>query len=215
MGQYHTVAEGDCVTSLADSAGLFWETIWNAPENADLKTKRKDGNSLAVGDQLFIPDLRKKQVPAAIDAQHKYKRRGVPAKLAIRLRFGDGRPRPNTKFILVVEGTTTNGTSDGDGFIRQTIPCNARQGTLTIPSTDPEEPDETFTLQLGELAPHDDIKGIQARLCNLGVTDIEVDGQLSPKTKAAIEALQRSFDLPATGEPDEAMMAKLMELHGS
>ena len=40
----HTVAQGECVMSIASRAGFTWETVWNDGRNSALKNKRKRKN---------------------------------------------------------------------------------------------------------------------------------------------------------------------------
>jgi hypothetical protein len=35
-----TIEAGDCIFSIADSAGHYWKTIWDHPRNHQLKQKR-------------------------------------------------------------------------------------------------------------------------------------------------------------------------------
>lgn len=50
---------------------------------------------------------------------------------------------------------------------------------------------------------------IQAGLKAFGNKDMTLDGVIGPKTKAAIKEFQALFGLPATGEPDDRLLAKM------
>ncbi|MGB9698788.1 MAG: LysM peptidoglycan-binding domain-containing protein [Thermodesulfobacteriota bacterium] len=52
----YTVKQGDCLSSIGEKYGIFWEKIWNQPKNDKLKEKRKNPNILYPGDVIFIPD---------------------------------------------------------------------------------------------------------------------------------------------------------------
>ena len=52
----HTVREGECVSSIAYEHGLFPDTIWDHPDNSELKQKRKEMNLLEAGDVVEIPE---------------------------------------------------------------------------------------------------------------------------------------------------------------
>jgi N-acetylmuramoyl-L-alanine amidase len=56
----HNVVQGDCVLSIAEQYGFFWETVWNHPSNAELKKKREDPAILYPGDVVFVPEKRLK-----------------------------------------------------------------------------------------------------------------------------------------------------------
>lgn len=53
---------------------------------------------------------------------------------------------------------------------------------------------------------------IQAGLRAFGNNDIKTDGVIGGRTKAAIREFQSLFGLPETGEPDEAVYAKMREI---
>ncbi|MCX6625596.1 MAG: peptidoglycan-binding domain-containing protein [Acidobacteria bacterium] len=202
-----TAAQGDSIPSLAMDNGFFWETIWNHPENAQLKAKRKTPNQLMPGDEVFIPELRIKHVSKGADARHKFKRKGVPAKLKIQLkRLGE--PRANEPYVLEIDGTTIKGSTDGNGILEQFIPPNAKGGRILLNGGK-----EVIPVRIGHLNPVDEISGIQQRLNNLGFNCGSEDGELDNQTRSAIRAFQEANGLPVTGEPDGATKAKLSGLH--
>lgn len=53
---------------------------------------------------------------------------------------------------------------------------------------------------------------IQAGLRAFGNDDIKTDGMIGARTKAAIREFQSLFGLPESGEPDEAVYAKMREI---
>jgi len=84
----HTVAQGECLSSIAAQAGFTVDTLWNLPQNAQLKQLRKDPNVLYPNDVVFIPDKRLKEIPSATEKRHPFVKKGSAAKLKIRLLDG-------------------------------------------------------------------------------------------------------------------------------
>ncbi|MDI7259578.1 MAG: peptidoglycan-binding protein [Thermodesulfobacteriota bacterium] len=81
----YKVKQGDCISSIATRHGLFWEKVWNHPKNAKLKEKRKDPNILYPGDVVFVPDKDKKEESGGTEQKHRFRKKGTPAKLRLRL----------------------------------------------------------------------------------------------------------------------------------
>jgi peptidoglycan hydrolase-like protein with peptidoglycan-binding domain len=61
-------------------------------------------------------------------------------------------------------------------------------------------------------APKDMVVRIQAGLKAFGNDEMEIDGVIGARTKAAIREFQSLFGLPETGEPDQAVYAKMKEI---
>lgn len=203
----HIVEEGECIESIALDYGLFWETIWNHPNNADLKKQRKDPNVLMAGDIVFVPDKQLKKETRATEARHRFKRLGVPSKLRIRL-MDDDQPRANESYTLVIGGKIFSGKTDSDGWLEQPVSPDAGEGKILV-----GEEQEEYVLKVGYLDPIEEISGVQARLNNLRFDCGPVDGLLGPTTESAIRRFQRQYDLPVTGQPDAATQKKLLEEH--
>jgi hypothetical protein len=202
-----TVSLGDSIPSLAKDNGFFPDTIWNHPRNAGLRAKRKSQNQLFPGDEVFIPELRKGTQTRSTDSTHKFKRKGVPAKLVLQLKKL-GQPRKNEKYVLVIDGTSYSGTLDGEGKLQQFIPPDAKGGQLILSGGK-----EIMPINLGYLNPIEELSGVQQRLNNLRLFCGNEDGTLDDQTTAALKAFQQKYGLPVTGQADGATQAKLLELH--
>jgi hypothetical protein len=208
----YTIEAGDCLSSLAEAHGLLWETIWNHPNNADLKARRQDPNILLPGDILFLPDKRLKEHQKSTDQTHKFVRLGTPAKVRLRLLDFERRPRSNVRYSANVEGNRSEGASDSDGMIEFFAKPDAREVHLVLTENGRQE---EHRLQLGHMDPIDSLSGVQRRLANLGYQCGGEDGDLGDATRAALRAFQRERQLPESGEPDDATRSVLRDLHGS
>jgi hypothetical protein len=208
-GEWRRVMQGECISSIAKDSGHFWQTIWDHMANAELKLRRRQPNMLLPGDAVLVPNKRPKEDPGSTDSHHKYRRRGEPAKLQLRV-LEDDQPRANQAYSIEIDGRTFTGTTDAEGRLECPIPGNARHGRLVI-GDDQEE----YDLCLGCVDPVTEVSGLQTRLNNLAFDCGPADGVLGPRTSAALRGFQSSHGLPATGEADRATLAKLVEAHGS
>ena len=200
------VGVGETTSSLAKKKGFFWRTIWEHPENAGLRAKRKDPNVLFETDEIFIPEREPKNVSKGTEAEHIFRRKGEPSKIKIQM-LKLGEPRANEDYIFDADGKQTNGKTDGDGRLEHFIPGDAKSGKLIFKGGK-----EVHHLKLGNLDPLDQISGVQQRLNNLGYNCGGEMGKLGEKTKAALKKFQTDNKLNVSGEPDAATKAKLQEL---
>ena len=81
----HKVRQHECINSLANRYSLFSETIWRHSNNAELRSLRQNPNILNPGDEVFIPDMEIKQEAVATEQRHRFRRKGVPAKLRLQI----------------------------------------------------------------------------------------------------------------------------------
>jgi len=61
-------------------------------------------------------------------------------------------------------------------------------------------------------APNKLVQQIQSGLSNIAYADIAVDGVAGAETRAAISAFEKHYRLPVTGEPNETVLKKLLEI---
>ena len=203
------VEKGDCLINLSQVEGFFWETIWKHPRNSALRKRRKHLNIIKKGDKVFVPDRELKELPRPTEQLHKFVRKGVSARFTLTL-LDMGVPRANEHYVLIVDGKSREGYTDGNGVLSEPIRPDAREGLLLL-----GENQEEFTLNFGHVDPIEEISGVKSRLRNIGFYDGEVDDQLDIDTMGAIAEFQRSVNLSGEGSlTDETRMA-LVEVHGS
>jgi hypothetical protein len=195
------VKEGEGISSIAFRYGLFPDSVWNDPHNRGLKESRKDSNVLFPGDVVYVRDRQLKEVEGHTEERHRFRRKGVPEVLRLRFLDEEGGPRAGVAYVLDLDGTLLDGTTDADGVLERQVPPNARGGTLTLGSGTQQE---LLELRLGHLDPISEITGVQGRLDNLGYACGDEFGEPGAETRRALRRFQADHGLPVTGEADDA-----------
>ncbi len=244
MSTEHVVSTGDCIDSIALQYGFFADTLWNHSQNAALKDLRKDQNVLLPGDIVFIPDLDLEEQDAATEQHHRFRRKGVPARL--RMKFmrpkkpeepaqdsggGSGEydpseyeevPRQNAEEFEVIASAPFVLEIDGvrtegrsDGEGMVDVPIPPNAARGKIKFDVGTDDEIEFELSLGELAPADTVIGARMRLHNLGYRCIATGDELDPPMIDALKRFQTDQELTVNGECDSATQDKLKEIHGS
>jgi N-acetylmuramoyl-L-alanine amidase len=206
------VKQGDCISSIAHVHGFLPETIWRDAANASLRKVRADPDILYPGDEITIPDKCAKEESAGTDQRHRFRRRGVPACLRLRLVDHEYNPRKDVEYRLEIDGESRTGVTDGDGRIEEPIPPSAIRAVLVI---DSDQRHEEYEIPLGYVDPPSEIEGVQQRLKNLGLDCGAVDGNMGERTTAALKQFQRLHGFEPTGRLDDSTRNELESVHGS
>ena len=217
----HVVVSGDCLSKIAKEYGFTWKKLWDYGPNASLQQKRKDPNILMPGDIVHIPPAGKKQESKPLDQLHRFKRKQEQATFQIRL-LVDGEPIKEQSCLLIftsgLQGKVKAGETDKEGHLKIEgskdikLPGDARQLQLRV-GTPPAQ--VMYELDLGRLAPHDVLLGVQQRLNNLGFHAGPEDGVDGPRTRGAVSWFQQMNKLKVDGIAGDDTQAKLKELYGS
>lgn len=213
MSKIHVVKQGECLSLIARGYGYpDYKVIYNHPDNAAFKKKRPNPNVIKPGDEIVIPDktLREENAPAT--QSHRYRLK-IPGKvLRLKILDHEGKAIAGTSYTLHIAGEERTGSTDGTGMLREPVPMGTKNAKLYIE-------DRALVLQLGHLNPvgesgDADSGGIQGRLKNLGYDVGATDGRFGQRTRAALAVFQLDHGLEIDGEPNEATLAKLEDVHG-
>lgn len=204
----YEVKQGDHLSSIARKFGFRdIHTIWNDPENADLKNLRVNPNVLFPGDQIIIPDKQAKTESRGTGSSHKFTAPSLKLELRIVAHDINDNAIGNEDCTLQVESQIFKTQSDGDGLIDQKIPVDAINGLLQIVSMD-------IPVKIGYLDPADTPPGSRERLTNLGYYWGPQDDSDPMALRSAIEEFQCDQKMPVTGKMDTATQNRLKKEHG-
>lgn len=208
MPVYYKVKQGDHLSSIAKALGFSdYETIWNDPNNSDLKAQRVNPNVLYPGDTVYIPDRDPVEYPRPTDQRHKFVRRKPDLKLVLVLVDAYEKPIANASITLQVGGDKYDLTTDANGRFEQEIQADAHDALIIIKDAQTPFQDDTIAIKIGDLDPVDQESGQLARLNNLGYF---ADAGL----ESAIEEFQCDNNLTVDGKCGPQTQAKLKEVHG-
>jgi len=205
----HVVVSGECLSSIAAKYGFRqWQTVYNAPENADFRQLRPNPNVIYPGDEIVIPDKEAKDDPGDTEQHHKFKSPGAHWLFRLRLLDEEFNPLEGFDYELDLEGKDIRrGQTGSGGVIEERIGPEVFSGKLLFLG-------EELDLRLGELNPVTRVKGVQQRLNNLGYASGPVDGIVGPLTRNAVRNFQADQpDLDDTGQIDDKTRQRLLELH--
>ncbi|HNU08077.1 MAG TPA: peptidoglycan-binding protein [Pyrinomonadaceae bacterium] len=204
----YQVKQGDCISSIAYEHGFSPETLWNEPNNSELRTKRMDRNILFPGDVVFVPDKRIKEVREATDQVYKYKLKNTPEKLRLQL-LKEGEPRRSEAYELEIDDLRFNGSTDGEGRIEHSVPPDSKSGKLKL-----RQGEEVYDLSIGHLDPLNEISGAQGRLRHLGYYFGPIDGADSAEFEHAVQLFQAAKGFEPSGDLDARTQDALHEGYG-
>lgn len=214
MAADYTVKQGDHIAKIAAKYGFAdYLTIWDHPDNAELKQLRKNPNILLPGDILHIPDKQQKQVSCKTSQLYSFKVSSKKIKIRIILKNLNNKLITDTPCELQIDGKTYNLTSDSNGLIEQEISSIAEEGTLTVKESDSTS-ELKIPVKMGHLDPVEEATGQQSRLNNLGYYAGEIGKIDELELKSAIEEFQCDNGLTVNGVCEQKTQAKLIELYG-
>lgn len=212
------VGPGDTLSRIAEREGLLPATIWDDPKNAELRCARgEDGEILLPGDRLTIRPKRCGTESCRTGAVHRFRRKGVPAKLRVVVESYGGEPRANKRYVLTVGDAVHEGTTGPQGEVAHWVSPRERNAVLEVWVEEEPEEIESYDLDIGELAPLDTVAGVQTRLRNLGYLGYAREddlGSLGETTRDAIRRFRFDHDLPEGDGIDETLRAALRDEHG-
>jgi N-acetylmuramoyl-L-alanine amidase len=209
MSTYHTVEQGEHLAGIAQKYGFTnFRSIWDSPENNELRSKREDPNVLFPGDRLFIPDRDVGGAQCVTEQHHLFSLIPAP-KLMLRIviKEAGGQPIRGTKCQLEIENTNIDLITDHNGLISQLISPTAKAGKVTFR-------DSEIPIHIGELDPVTEMSGWRARLQNLGYDVGQSTRGVSSQLRIAVEEFQCDYGLAVDGVCGPKTQAKLRQVYG-
>jgi hypothetical protein len=214
----YVIKQGDYLKKLAFRMGFDADEVWNDPKNSELKEKRKDGDILAPGDILYVPEKPGKKLSFKKGADNAYKAKLPKLSVKVALAGPDGAPLKDEPYVIAGLGDEdVAGSTDGEGNVIFEAAVSVRAVKLTLTKRK-----QTFQVLVGDLDPVDEPSGARMRLSHLGLYGGSYADGPEPyasrdeaQLAAAITAFQKKQGLPATGKLDDATKAALVAAHGS
>ena len=216
MATDYTVQQGDYLSKIAKEFGFSdYRTIWDHPDNSELKSKRKNPNVLHPGDKLVIPDLKLREENCAVDRKHIFKMKAPGLRLRLVLEDMYEQLIANAQCLLAIEGDFRKITTDGQGKIDEPLRPGTTSATLII--QDAKQTHLNFVeipIKIGHLDPFEELSGQKARLKNLGYFPGKADDKNDPAFVTAVERFQAEHGLTVDGICGPKTQGKLKDVHG-
>jgi hypothetical protein len=204
--QPYVIRQGDYLLSLAYQFGFDADTVWNDPQNAQLRQAghlSKDPNILYPTDMLYIPDqsappVMKSLAPGTTNTFVA----NIPT-ASVSIRFTDA-PLASQAFTVPELPDLTGLTTGADGSVTLAIPVTLDTFTILFTQTG-----DAVTCNIGDLDPIDTLSGVFQRLQHLGylADDATVDSVSIEDMRAALRAFkaaQPGGSSPAPIDPSPA-----------
>jgi LysM repeat protein len=216
MATDYTVKQGDYLSKIAKEFGFSdYLTIWNHPDNSELKSKRKNPNVLYPGDKLVIPDRKLREEDRVTDRRHIFTKKETSLRLRLVLEDMYEKPIANAQCLLTIEGDSRRITTDGQGKIDEPLRPGTTSATLII--QDARQTHLNFVeipIKIGHLDPIEELSGQRARLKNLGYFPGKADDRNDPAFMTAVERFQAEHRLTVDGICGPNTQGRLKDVHG-
>jgi N-acetylmuramoyl-L-alanine amidase len=209
----YVVKQGESLRDIAARHGFDARTVYDAPENADLRGSRPNPEVLFPGDVVQIPERVAKQERGSSGQENAYKC-SIPGRvLRLVLKDASQKALANEPYVVLLRSGAVEGSTDGSGALEVSIPPGLKQATLKVRG-------RAFPLGLGHLnplrnAPDRGSSGLKARLRNLGYYGGPIEGELDAGARIAIAIFQRDHGLTVDGKPNDETLDAVEKEHGA
>lgn len=211
----YIIRQGDYLTKLAHRFGVDADSLWDHPENAELRARRPDRDQLHPGDVLHVPESNAPGLRVARGGS--LVARGHVPEVEIRLALKDRAGAPIANVAFQVEGVSANpisGQTTGEGVAAFCVPVHVETCRLVL-SKGP-----TYVVRVGHMDPASEPSGALKRLVHLGylpygdAEDLDTeDGR--DMFRCALRRLQEDAGLEPNGEWNTATKDALVARHGN
>ena len=214
MSKIHIVEQGEHLSGIAAQNGFSsFRVIWDHPQNAELKQKRKNPNILFPGDRLFIPDKELREESRATDQLHRFE--AAREELQLRVKVLDLTDKPVSGPCFLVAGGVPNPMAENDNVFEGFIQSDVKEARMEFPDSRPKL---KVSLAPGRLDPINTPSGQRERLNNLGYFAGYTEGN-AEQFEFAVEEFQcdhqKELGLKKpTGVCDAKTQALLEKVHG-
>jgi hypothetical protein len=211
----HTIKKGECLSSLAQKYGFDDpDAIYSHPPNAQLKQKRSNPNLLCKGDKVQVPDREDKSEQVKDGQKYTFKAKGLRTHLRFLIEDFEGNGLAGKDYVLEVGMASFSGKTTGEGLVETLVQASETRGRLIVWLDDQKSSCMVWNLEIGSLEPHEETRGMQARLNNLGYFCGKVDGVVGPKTRAAVRAFKKINGLGDNDTIDDATKNGIRDVYG-
>lgn len=220
MAEQYLVKQGEHMSGLAEKFGFSdYRMIWNHPDNAQLKQKCQNPNTLMPGDTVTIPDRTTRTETCPTDQSHKFSTHKSKLLLRVILERSYDKPIADTPCDLIIDAERFSLTSDGTGLVEQQIKRSASDALLVVRDTihlkDSIVPVSfQVPVRIGDLNPIEERSGQRTRLANLGYYRLDGDDIDEAEFRSAVEEFQCENSLKVDGICGPATKSKLKQRHG-
>lgn len=191
---------------LTDTTEIGGDSVQLAAESSSL--------ALGSGAELCGSTVSLAQSPSQAEAPETEDSDSDTQELALRILGDDGEGLGDKRFEVRCSGERFEGSTDGDGWIRERVPADATQASITVWTVQyPDRGRRTWTVAIEELESASTLDGARSRLRNLGFATGAGEA-MDETTMESLRRFQRLNDVPVTGELDDDTSSALERAHG-
>lgn len=205
------VRRGDCVNSIAAAHGIGDpRQISDHPANAEVfqNTRRRHG-ILLPGDVVTVP-IRCNEHTIVQDNTHRFRVTMPRTRLRLLIEKPEGGAYANEDVLVHCPGVAKpkKAKTDGDGLLDVPVPATARTVRVDLVSLK-----RALDVQLGDMDPSDDDRGIKKRLANLNYLS-SAEGVSVAEYEAAVARFRKDQRLAEGAIFDDELFDALEGAHG-
>jgi hypothetical protein len=205
----HVVRPGDHLSRVAATFGFrSYGPLWNDPDNAKLRARNPNPNTLAVGDWVHVPERIDREVERSTEQRHRFRAELHPLDLGLELRDWDRQPRKDAVTEVLLDGKPEMFVQAGPGAIVVPVGPQSDRCRVTIGA-------DEVTVRIGFLQPAETAAGCRQRLNNLGYDAGDKDDPTAAPFRSAVEEFQCDHGLAVDGKVGPATRARLVKEHGT